>query len=84
LHSCNSCKAKKRKYGIIEDKIRLIKFEELDELLDLHRFLNPDDPDMKGSAYINELWKKVFNDQSRYYFVVEEDGVLVSTCTLII
>lgn len=53
-------------------------------LLDLYKQLNPDDPDMKGTDYINKLWTEVFDDPYRYYFVVEEDGMLVSTCTLAI
>ena len=68
----------------INDNVRLIKFEELDQLLGLYKFLNPDDPDLKGTDYITELWKEVFNDPSRYYFVVEEDGSLVSSCTLML
>lgn len=64
--------------------MRLIKFEELNELLDLYKHLNPDDPDMKGTNYINELWKEIFNDTGRYFFVVEEDGLIVSSCTLIV
>ena len=50
----------------------------------MYKHLNPDDPDMKGTDYINELWKEVFDDPCRYYFVVEEDGMLVSSCTLAI
>ena len=68
----------------INDNVRLIKFEELDQLLGLYKFLNPDDPDLKGTDYITELWKEVFNDPRRYYFVVEEDGTLVSSCTLML
>jgi RimJ/RimL family protein N-acetyltransferase len=64
--------------------VRLIKFEELDRLLDLYKYLNPDDPDLKGTERINELWEKSFNDPNRYYFVVEDDGIIVSSCTLII
>jgi GNAT superfamily N-acetyltransferase len=37
---------------------------------------------LKGTDYITELWKEVFYDHGRYYFVVEEDGQLVSSCTL--
>ena len=64
--------------------MRLIKFEELDRLLDLFKYLNPDDPDLKGTNRIKKLWEKSFNDPNRYYFVVEEDGIIVSSCTLII
>lgn len=64
--------------------MRLIKFEELNGLLDLYKYLNPDDPDMKGMEYIKELWKEVFNDPGRYFFVVEEDGLIVASCTLMV
>jgi len=53
-------------------------------LLDLYKYLNPDDPDLKGTDYITELWRNIFNDPERYYFVIKEDGRLVSTCTLAI
>ncbi len=39
---------------------------------------------MKGTDRINKLWEKSFNDSNRYYFVVEDDGIIVSSCTLII
>lgn len=68
----------------IQNEARLIKFDELNGLLDLYRCLNPDDPHMKGTDYINQLWKEIFNDPNLYYFVVEEDGRLVSTCMLAI
>ena len=53
-------------------------------MLDLYKYLNPDDPDLKGTDYITELWRNIFNDPERYYFVIKEDGRLVSTCTLAI
>jgi GNAT superfamily N-acetyltransferase len=68
----------------IKNNVRLIKFEELNGLLDLYKYLNPDDPDMKGTEFIKALWKEVFNDPGRYYFVVEEDGLIVSSCTLMV
>ena len=64
--------------------MRLIKFGELGGLLDLYKYLNPDDPDLKGTYYINKLWGKIFNDPNIYYFVVEADGIIVSSCTLIV
>ena len=48
----------------------------------MYKHLNPDDPDLKGTDYITELWKEIFDDPRRYYFVVEEDERLVSSCTL--
>lgn len=37
---------------------------------------------MKGTEHIKELWKKIFYEPGRYFFVVEEDGLIVSSCTL--
>jgi GNAT superfamily N-acetyltransferase len=53
-------------------------------LLELYKYLNPDDPDLRGTDYVNQLWAEIFNDPGRYYFVVEEDGRLVSACMLAI
>jgi len=39
---------------------------------------------MRGTEYIKELWKEVFNEPGRYYLVAEEDGLLVSSCTLMV
>lgn len=72
------------KRDIILNNVRLIKFDELNELLELYKHLNPDDPDLKGTDYITQLWVEIFNDPGRYYFVVEEDGRLVSACMLAI
>ncbi|MGB9928592.1 MAG: GNAT family N-acetyltransferase [Methanosarcina sp.] len=66
------------------ENVRLIKFEELDQLLDLYKQLNPEDPDIRGLNHVAELWKEILNDPNLYYLVVEEDGRLVSSCTLTI
>lgn len=68
----------------IQNEARLIKLDELNGLLDLYQCLNPGDPDMKGTDHITQLWREIFNDPSLYYFVVEEDGRLVSACMLAI
>jgi len=65
-----------------EFNVRLIKFEELDDLLDLYRQLNPEDPDLKKEGNIIELWKEILNDPFLYYFGLEKDGKIVSSCTL--
>lgn len=62
--------------------VRLTKFEELDDLLGLYRQLNPEDPDLKKEGNIIELWKEILNDHSLYYFGLEKDGKIVSSCTL--
>ncbi len=62
--------------------VRKVKPEELDKLLDLYRHLNPEDPDIKGQKHIREIWQEICADPSTYCFAVEEDGLLVSSCTL--
>ena len=40
-----------------EFNVRLIKFEELDDLLDLYKQLNPENHDLKKEENITQLWK---------------------------
>jgi GNAT superfamily N-acetyltransferase len=63
-------------------RVRAVRPDELDRLLDLYRHLNPEDPDIKGQKHIKELWREICADPSTYYFAVEEDEQLVSSCTL--
>lgn len=62
--------------------VRIVKPDELEKLLDLYRHLNPEDPDIKGQKHISEIWREICSDPSTYCFAVEEDGLLVSSCTL--
>ncbi len=66
------------------EKVRLIKHDELEELLSLYRYLNPDDPELKIDRDLEKHWKEILSDPNLYYFVVEEDGMLVSSSTLTI
>lgn len=68
----------------MKDNVRLIKPDELDLLLDLYRHLNPEDPEIKGTDAVKGLWEEICKDPGAYYFVIEEDGILVSSCTLVI
>jgi len=43
----------------------------------LYKHLNPDDPDLKGTDYINKLWEEIFSDPNRYYIVVEEESCIL-------
>lgn len=63
---------------------RLIRKDELDELLSLYKHLNYDDPDVTGNIELEGLWDEIYNDSNLYYIVAELDGKLVSTCTLAI
>lgn len=65
-------------------KVRLIKVDELNKLLELYKHLNSEDPDIKGSDFVEDLWKEIFEDKSLHYLVIEEDGIFVSSCTIAI
>jgi GNAT superfamily N-acetyltransferase len=64
-------------------RARLIREDELKQLLSLYQYLNPDDPalDVEG---IEKLWKEILSNPNYFYLIVEVDGVLVSTCNLTI
>jgi ribosomal protein S18 acetylase RimI-like enzyme len=66
------------------EKVRFIKFEELKPLLDLYQYLNQDDPLLEMNSSLKQLWQEIFDDPNLYYLVIEEDNMLVSSCTLAI
>lgn len=61
---------------------RTIRPDELDELLELYRTLNPDDPELERNRELREQWREMVDDESLEIVVVEHDGRLVSTCLL--
>lgn len=65
-------------------QVRFIKTEELSELLDLYRFLNPSDPEVSVSDALRTEWVKWINDPNLHYFVIEQDGKLAASCMLAI
>lgn len=62
--------------------VRFIKPEEIHKLLDLYRYLHRDDPDLRETGNLLPLWEEIFNDPNLHYLVIEEDGMLVSSCTM--
>lgn len=64
-------------------EVRLIRYDELDELLILYRQLHPEDPVEKGEC-LKRTWSEICNDKNLFYLVIEEDGMIVSSCTLAI
>ena len=64
---------------------RLIEPKELKELMDLYRELHPEEPEMPlDDERLIALWKDIMKDNNMRIIVVEEDGRLVSTCTVAI
>lgn len=66
----------------MNERVRTVEPGELDRLLDLYRHLNPEDPDIRGQEYIKEIWREICADPGIFCFAIEEDGLLVSSCTL--
>lgn len=66
------------------EEIRLIRPEELDQLLELYRLLHPADPDARENPNLGRLWEEISQDKNLFYPVVVEDGKIVSSCTLAI
>ncbi|WHH60221.1 GNAT family N-acetyltransferase [Petroclostridium sp. X23] len=61
---------------------RLIKYEELSELLNLYKQLQPEDPDVYENKALKDTWDSIYNDPNLYYIVVEVDGKIVSSCNI--
>lgn len=64
--------------------VRLIKVDELEKLLALYRFLNPDDQVLNIDQALRDHWHEILADPNLLYLVIEEDGILVSSCALAI
>jgi GNAT superfamily N-acetyltransferase len=66
------------------EKVKAISFNELDQLLDLYQYLNPDDPKLEKGQNLTRLWQAICDDPFYFCFVIHEGGKLVSACNLII
>lgn len=66
------------------EKVREINFSELNQLLDLYQYLNPDDPQLSMDENLNHLWQSICDDPHYFILVIQEDEKLVSTCNLVI
>lgn len=65
-------------------KVRQIRCEELESLLSLYEHLIPDDPKLKIDTALKEHWSEILSDSSYFYFVIEENNMLVCACNLTI
>jgi ribosomal protein S18 acetylase RimI-like enzyme len=63
-------------------KARLVKKEELNSLLSLYKYLIPDDIELEIDKEVEEHWNEILSDPNLFYIVIEEDGKIVSSCTL--
>lgn len=61
---------------------RLIRYDELDKLLELYEVLHPEDPSVRADPSLKPLWDEIYANPGLFYIVVEADGEIVSSCTL--
>lgn len=64
------------------EKVRLIKYDELENLLALYEHLIPDDPKLKIDSTLKEHWNEILSNPCYFYLVIEENDMLVSSCNL--
>lgn len=62
----------------------MIRYHELEGLLDLYGQLHPDDPPVERNNGLEQAWDEIYNDENLFYLVCEENGKIVSSCTLAI
>ncbi|HEY4248227.1 MAG TPA: GNAT family N-acetyltransferase [Lacunisphaera sp.] len=64
---------------------RRIAADELPGLLGLYAILHPDDPIVDAKTpEVRQLWQRILADPNLRYYVAEQDGKVISTCTLTI
>lgn len=64
--------------------VRKVKSDELKDLLNLYKFLNPDDPELTIDESLTEHWEEIISNHDYVYLAFEEEGRIVSTCVLTI
>ena len=62
--------------------VRLIRKDELPQLLALYEQLHPNDPRLPMDGRLEALWDQIVDDPRLLYFVGDLDGKLVASCTL--
>lgn len=64
--------------------VRLIRKDELEDLLLLYKYLLPLDPDLERDEKLYMLWEEILNDPNMQIIAVEHQGLLVASCVLVL
>ncbi|MGX4585178.1 N-acetyltransferase family protein [Paenibacillus chitinolyticus] len=64
--------------------IRLIRHDELDQLLELYRQLKTEDPVIPPSEALDHQWNEMFHNPKMKFVVAEDGGKLAAVCVLVI
>lgn len=68
----------------MKSHVRLIKEDELEQLLSLYEYLIPDDPKLEINNTLKKHWNEILALPHLFYLVIEDDGKIVSSCTMAI
>lgn len=66
------------------ERVREIEFNELHKLLELYKQLHQDDPELTIDEGLKNIWHEIMGDPNHFCLVIEDEGVMVSSCILVI
>ncbi|MGO4530386.1 GNAT family N-acetyltransferase [Paenibacillus sp. 2TAF8] len=64
-------------------QVRLIREDELEDLLLLYTFLQPNDPELNRDQSLDDHWAEMLQDKNMHIVVVEHENVLVASCIVV-
>lgn len=65
-------------------EVRLIKEDELEQLLLLYEDLIPEDPKLKIDSALKNHWNEILSDPNIFYLGIKADDKIVSSCNITI
>ena len=66
------------------ERVREIKFDEFNKLLDLYKHLNAEDPELTMDEGLKKICYEIMEDPNHFCLVIEDEGIIVSSCILVI
>jgi GNAT superfamily N-acetyltransferase len=62
---------------------RTIRTSELEDLLELYKFLQPSDPDIERNELLLNHWNEILSDKNMKIIVLEHKEKIVASCVLV-